>query len=106
MMRGYWAVVPARNLLGPPRDLDTPTSGKSTWNRAAARKPAFRRGLTPEDKARIQRRAFHRLNYDGKLEYCARPEEIDGPGEKAWVAINAHLGVSASCTVRTDRSVQ
>jgi putative DNA methylase len=59
-------------------------------------KPAFKRGLSSDDRAHIQRRAFYRLNYDGKLEYCARPEEIDGPSEKAWAEINAHLQTTAA----------
>ncbi|MBB4070573.1 adenine-specific DNA methylase [Salinibacter ruber] len=46
-------------------------------------------------KQEIQRLAFNRLSYDEKLDYVDRPEEIDGPSEKAWDDINAHLGTNA-----------
>ena len=71
-------------------------SQRSDWFDGSSGKIGFRRGLTPEDKERIQRRAFNRLNYDEKLEYCARPEEISGPNAASWDAINAHLGTSAN----------
>ena len=58
-------------------------------------KPAFRRDLTPEARESVQKRAFLALNYDRRLEYCARPEEIDGPDAGAWDAINAHCGTTA-----------
>ena len=58
-------------------------------------KPAFRRDLTPESRDSVQKRAFLALNYDRRLEYCARPEEIGGPDAGAWDAINAHCGTTA-----------
>jgi adenine-specific DNA methylase len=48
-----------------------------------------------EIKDTIQRLAFSRLSYDEKLDYCDRPEQIEGPSEEAWDEINAHLGTSA-----------
>jgi putative DNA methylase len=39
---------------------------------------------------------FESFNYDGKLDYCDRREQIDGPSEEAWAAINAHLGMKPS----------
>ena len=71
-------------------------SQRSDWFDGGSGKIGFQRGLTPEDKERIQRRAFNRLNYDEKLEYCARPEEISGPNAASWDAINAHLGTRAN----------
>ena len=71
-------------------------SQRADWFESGNGKPGFKRGLTPEEKERIQRRAFNRLNYDEKLTYCARPEEITGPNAAAWEAINAHLGTSAN----------
>lgn len=56
----------------------------------------FRRGLDRAAKELAHHLAFRRLNYDDKLDYCLRPEEIDGPSELAWEAINAHLGTNAS----------
>ena len=36
-----------------------------------------------------------KLDYNGLLDISCRPEEIDGPDEKAWEEINAHLETSA-----------
>jgi len=36
------------------------------------------------------------MSYDEKLTYCNRPEQIDGPSEKTWAEINAHLGTKAT----------
>ncbi len=52
--------------------------------------------LSREHAEAVQRLAFARLSYDEKLEYCARPEEIDGPSPESWAVINAHLGTAAS----------
>ena len=59
-------------------------------------RPRFRRGVTKAEKEQLQRRVFESFNYDGKLDYCDRPEQINGPSEEAWAAINAHLGTNAS----------
>lgn len=69
------------------KTLFTPTS---TEKRAA-----FRRNMADETLAAreaLERRLFETLSYDEKLEYCDRPEQIDGPDEATWVEINAHLG--------------
>uniref|UniRef100_UPI0025E5E7CB DUF1156 domain-containing protein n=1 Tax=uncultured Thiohalocapsa sp. TaxID=768990 RepID=UPI0025E5E7CB len=58
-------------------------------------RPKLRPGLKPEDRERLQELVFERLGYDDKLRYCDRPEQVPGPGEDAWAAINAHLGTSA-----------
>jgi adenine-specific DNA methylase len=52
--------------------------------------------LTPEMKESVTRRYFDHLSYDEKLEYCDRPEQIEGPSESAWQEINAHLGTAAN----------
>jgi putative DNA methylase len=44
----------------------------------------------------VQRITFSRLSYEEKLDYCLRPEQIDGPSPEAWSAINAHLGTEAT----------
>ncbi len=54
-------------------------------------------------KDTIQRLAFSRLSYDEKLNYCDRPEQIEGPSDEAWDEINAHLGTSAK---RLDELIQ
>ena len=58
-------------------------------------KPRWGAGLTTEEKDLVQRLAFDRLNYDEKLDYCLRPEQIEGPSPEAWEDINAHLGTTA-----------
>lgn len=59
-------------------------------------KPRWGAGLTTEEKDLVQRLAFDRLAYDEKLDYCLRPEQIDGPSPEAWADINAHLRTTAS----------
>ncbi len=58
-------------------------------------KPRWGTGLSAEERDLVQRIAFDRLAYDEKLDYCLRPEQIDGPLPATWVEINAHLGTSA-----------
>ncbi|MCI0529791.1 MAG: DUF1156 domain-containing protein, partial [Nitrospira sp.] len=55
----------------------------------------YQKGLSQEEKAELQKLAFLRLSYDGKLTYCDRPEQIEGPSENAWKEINTHLGTNA-----------
>ncbi len=58
-------------------------------------RPRYTRGVSRADKELLQRRIFATLNYDDKLEYCERPENVAGPSEAAWNEINAHLGTEA-----------
>lgn len=58
-------------------------------------KPRWGAGLTAEEKDLVQSLAFDRLAYDEKLDYCLRPEQIDGPSPQAWKEINAHFGTTA-----------
>jgi adenine-specific DNA methylase len=53
-------------------------------------------GANKAEKEALESRAFARLSYQDKLEYCCRPEEIDGPGPEAWADINARLGTNAA----------
>ena len=59
-------------------------------------RPKYRKGVKPSDKKRIQLVVFDRMSYDEKLKWCDRPEQIDGPSEEAWRAINDHLGTTAT----------
>ncbi len=52
--------------------------------------------LNREERAALQEIVFARMNYAEKLTYCDRPEQMDGPDEEAWAAINAHLGTQAT----------
>lgn len=56
----------------------------------------LRGDLSRKDKEELQRTVFMRMGYDARLQYCLRPEEIDGPSPKAWNEINSHLGTRAS----------
>jgi len=58
-------------------------------------KPELRKELSRQEREELQKIVFSRLSYDQKLQYCQRPEEIDGPSPNAWEDINAHLGTSS-----------
>jgi putative DNA methylase len=75
-----------------------PASERAQWfaPECDPERPRFRRGVTKAEKEQLQRRVFESFNYDGKLDYCDRPEQIDGPSEEAWAAINAYLGMKPS----------
>jgi putative DNA methylase len=51
--------------------------------------------LSREKRAELQLLVFDRMPYAEKLDYCDRPEQIDGPAPEAWEEINAHLQTSA-----------
>ena len=53
-------------------------------------------GVSREDRAKAQDLAFEQMGYDEQLNYCARPEQIEGPSEAAWADINAHCGTTAN----------
>ena len=57
--------------------------------------PRWKPGLSAEERRSLQRRAFFRMSYDEKLEFCVPSGEVDGPDEAAWAKINSHLGTSA-----------
>lgn len=42
------------------------------------------------------RAMFDAMTYAGRIAYCDRPENVEGPSEAAWADINAHLGTTAS----------
>lgn len=72
-------------------DLDAVASGKA--------KHHCIRGDSREEKRKLkdemQRIVFEQLSYDEKLQYCDRPEQIDGPSKEAWAEINGHLQTNA-----------
>jgi adenine-specific DNA methylase len=55
----------------------------------------LRSGLSREQRENIQKIVFERMDYKKKISYCVRPEEIEGPSEKAWEEVNAHLEIHA-----------
>lgn len=56
----------------------------------------WKKGLEQAIKDKVTRHYFDHLSYDEKLEYCDRPEQIEGPSEAAWLDINSHLGTKAN----------
>lgn len=58
-------------------------------------KPKYRQDIKAKDKLDLQRLVFQSLSYDDKLEYCLRPEHLDGASPEAWDEINPYLGTSA-----------
>ena len=75
----------------PPRDRARYFAAESNEERAR-----FTKGLSAEEKEELQERVFLSLSYDERLEYCDRPEQIDGPSTESWQVINGHLGTGAS----------
>ena len=52
--------------------------------------------VSAAQKKALEQQLFLALPYEVQLDYCARPEQIEGPSEAAWARINAHLGTSAT----------
>ena len=61
--------------------------------------------LPPEKQAALDdtkrrpipdRGEFDALPYAERIQYCYRPEQVEGPTAAAWAEINAHLGTTAS----------
>jgi adenine-specific DNA methylase len=93
MLRRKSVNIPAKELFNrlPPADRKRYFEPGST-----AEDARLVRGLSKEEKQELQRRVFLGLSYDERLEYCDRPEQIDGPSAESWQIINAHLGTNAS----------
>lgn len=53
------------------------------------------KGIDSKKKLFVTRRYFECLSYDEKLDYCDRPEQVEGPCEDAWQSINDHLVTNA-----------
>jgi adenine-specific DNA methylase len=68
-------------------------------------KPKYKKGVKADERKRLQRLVFSRLSYDEKLDYCCRPEQIDGPPSNVWTDINDHLGTDAQNIVELVREL-
>lgn len=55
----------------------------------------YNKGITKEDKDKLQLSVFNKFSYDEKLKYCLRPEEVNNTAYD-WKIINEHLGTTAS----------
>lgn len=93
MLRRKSANIPAKELF---RRL--PPSERAEWFEKGSTEESakLKRGLEKEDKEELQRRVFLSMSYDERLDYCDRPEQINGPSPASWKVINAHLGTAAS----------
>lgn len=93
---GLWR---RRNKNLPLKDLYARLSDKERerWftRTSTPDKPKYKQDIRAKDKLALQGLVFQRLSYDEKLEYCQRPEHLDGPSPEAWQEINAHLGTKA-----------
>ena len=67
-------------------DLFKVKNGRASWKRETS----------SVKRDEILQQYFFSLNYDEKLLLCDRPEQIDGPSDHAWTAINEHLETTAS----------
>jgi len=94
LWRRKYKAIPGKDLIAALQKL--PPSVQRRWlgADAPAGNPALKR-LTQAERAELQRLIFERLPYSEKLNYCQRPEQIDGPSPAAWAEINAHLGTQA-----------
>lgn len=56
----------------------------------------YNKGITKEEKDKLQLSVFNKFSYDEKLQYCLRPEEVNNHAAYDWKIINDHLGTTAS----------
>ncbi|MFC1994403.1 anti-phage-associated DUF1156 domain-containing protein [Chloroflexota bacterium] len=52
----------------------------------------MRNDISRDAKEELQQSVFLSMSYDERLDYCVRPEQIDGPSSESWKLINSHLG--------------
>lgn len=57
--------------------------------------PKYKRGITKEDKDKLQIKIFNRLSYDEKLKFCLRTEELSNDLLDDWNIINSYLNTNA-----------
>jgi putative DNA methylase len=58
--------------------------------------PRLRAGITKFEKENLQYLVFNLFPYEKKIEYCDRPEDIEGPSKETWQEINNHLQTNAT----------
>ncbi|MEO0012107.1 MAG: hypothetical protein RLZZ535_496, partial [Cyanobacteriota bacterium] len=62
----------------------------------SANKVSWKKGLKSEEKEKVTQNYFNQLSYDEKLNYCLRPEQVNGASPETWDEINRHLATTAS----------
>lgn len=74
-----------------------PPTERARWFETGSTEEVARlkRGLTAEQKEKLQEQVLLSLPYDERMAWTARPEQIDGPSAASWQVINDHLGTSA-----------
>ncbi len=92
MLRRRNKSIPLKDLLEFADEDERATWFEDATDGARAK---WRPGTSTVQKEALQRKVFLNLPYDQRLDYCARPEQIDGPGPESWAVINAHLGTEA-----------
>jgi adenine-specific DNA methylase len=92
MLRRRSQQIPGKELF---RRL--PPADRERWFRPGSTEASarFKKGVSKEEKDALQRAVFLSLSYDERLEYCDRPEHVDGPPTAAWTTINKHLDTKA-----------
>lgn len=92
-----------------PADLFSPESDQNLLIKKAYKSETsalkWKKGLSKDSKDRATRLAFDRLGYDEKLEYVARPEEVQLTNEAEWASINKHLGTNAFSLIELIRQL-
>lgn len=91
------ASIPTARLLGYLQTMPPSTQRKYLDPQAPAESLRLRKGLKRDDKLMLQSLVFDRMPYAEKLEFCERPEHIEGPAANEWEEINSHLGTHARC---------
>jgi hypothetical protein len=73
--------IPAKELFRhlPPGDRTRYFEPGSTEDDAC-----LKRGMSKAAKKELQGRVFLSLSYDERLDYCDRPEHVDGPSPESW----------------------
>lgn len=62
----------------------------------SSNKVSWKKGLKSEEKEKVTQNYFNQLSYDEKLNYCLRPEQVNGASPETWDEINRHLATTAS----------
>lgn len=74
----------------------TPHEKQIWFTQSIDEKPKLKKGIKKPAKQELQRIVFMRLTYDEKLDYCIRPEQIEGPSSSSWAKINDHFMTTAN----------
>jgi putative DNA methylase len=87
--------IPGRRLIAELLTMPPSVQRRFLDPEAPPEEPSLRR-LSREERKELQQIVFDHMSYEEKLQYCDRPEQIDGPSEEAWAEINTHLGSNAT----------